>query len=85
MVTTTSLAAAIEALTAAVRTLAAAMAPEAATAAEPMALPEEWADWSVVELRAMLRSLPIDRRELPAPIEKLRRQELLDALQQLQC
>jgi hypothetical protein len=50
-----------------------------------MTLPEEWADWSVVELRGLLRSLPVDRRSLPAPIEKLRRQELLEALRQLQC
>ena len=85
MVTTTSLATAIEALSAAVLTLAAAVAPEATTAAEPMTLPEEWADWSVVELRGLLRSLPVDRRSLPAPIEKLRRQELLEALRQLQC
>jgi hypothetical protein len=37
----------------------------------------------VVELRALLRSYPIDRRSLPAPIELLRREELLEAQMQL--
>jgi hypothetical protein len=39
-----------------------------------------WEALSVVELRALLRDLPIDRTALPAPIEFLRRHELLDAL-----
>jgi hypothetical protein len=39
-----------------------------------------WEELSVVELRALLRDLPIDRSALPAPIEYLRRSELLDAL-----
>jgi hypothetical protein len=39
-----------------------------------------WEALSVVELRALLRDLPIDRYALPAPIEFLRRHELLDAL-----
>ncbi|MEB3301671.1 MAG: hypothetical protein VKN56_06840 [Cyanobacteriota bacterium] len=39
-----------------------------------------WETLSVVELRALLRDLPIDRTALPAPIEYLRRHELLDAL-----
>jgi hypothetical protein len=39
-----------------------------------------WEALSVVELRALLRDLPIDRSALPAPIEYLRRHELLDAL-----
>jgi hypothetical protein len=39
-----------------------------------------WETLSVVELRALLRDLPIDRSALPAPIEYLRRHELLDAL-----
>jgi hypothetical protein len=39
-----------------------------------------WETLSVVELRALLRDLPIDRTALPAPIEYLRRSELLDAL-----
>ena len=45
---------------------------------------ERWGQLSVVELRMLLRTLPIDRRWLPAPIEVLRRQELLEALRQLQ-
>ncbi|MCP9815200.1 hypothetical protein KBY76_00785 [Synechococcus sp. GreenBA-s] len=44
-----------------------------------------WEDLSVVELRALLRSYPIDRSSLPAPIEVLRRGELLEALSQLQA
>jgi hypothetical protein len=42
-----------------------------------------WYDLSVVELRSLLRDLPIDRSALPRPIEVMRRQELLDALQTL--
>lgn len=38
---------------------------------------------SVVELRSLLRDLPIDRSALPAPIEFLRRHELVEALLQL--
>jgi predicted phosphodiesterase len=44
-----------------------------------------WQERSVVELRALLRGLPVDRRSLPAPIEKLRRAELVEALQQLEA
>jgi hypothetical protein len=56
--------------------------------ADGSALPFEdedapWLDLSVVELRALLRDLPIDRCALPAPIEYHRRHELLDALQRL--
>ena len=80
-----SLVGAIEALTAAMQALALAVAPVPTSAAKPMERPEEWDDWSVVELRALLRSLPVDRRSLPAPIENLRRQELLAALRQLPC
>ena len=43
-----------------------------------------WDELSVVELRSLLRSYPIDRSSLPAPIELLRRQELVEALNQLQ-
>jgi hypothetical protein len=43
-----------------------------------------WDELSVRELRALLREYPIDRRSLPAPIELLRRSELLEALGQLQ-
>ena len=43
-----------------------------------------WDQMSVVELRALLRCYPIDRTVLPAPIELLRRDELLEALHELQ-
>jgi hypothetical protein len=42
-----------------------------------------WDRLSVVELRALLRDHPIDRMSLPAPIENLRRAELVEALRQL--
>jgi hypothetical protein len=42
-----------------------------------------WDALSVVELRALLRDYPIDRTSLPAPIENLRRAELVEALRQL--
>ena len=42
-----------------------------------------WDQLSVVELRALLRDYPIDRTSLPAPIENLRRAELVEALRQL--
>ena len=42
-----------------------------------------WDQLSVVELRALLRDYPIDRTSLPAPIEHLRRAELVEALRQL--
>jgi hypothetical protein len=44
-----------------------------------------WDDLSVVELRALLRDYPIDRTSLPAPIENLRRAELVEALRQMQA
>ena len=37
----------------------------------------------MVELRALLRDYPIDRTSLPAPIENLRRAELVEALRQI--
>jgi hypothetical protein len=43
-----------------------------------------WDALSVVELRALLRDYPIDRTSLPAPIENLRRAELVEALRQVQ-
>ena len=43
-----------------------------------------WDELSVQELRSLLREYPIDRRSLPAPIELLRRSELIEALTQLQ-
>ncbi len=42
-----------------------------------------WDHLSVVELRALLRDYPIDRTSLPAPIEHLRRAELVEALRQI--
>jgi hypothetical protein len=44
-----------------------------------------WEELSVVELRSLLRSYPIDRSSLPAPIELLRRNELIEALNQIQA
>ena len=41
-----------------------------------------WDQLSVVELRALLRDYPIDRTSLPAPIENMRRAELIEALRQ---
>jgi hypothetical protein len=43
-----------------------------------------WHDLSVRELQALVRDLPIDRSSLPAPIELMRRSELLEALNQVQ-
>lgn len=43
-----------------------------------------WDELSVVELRSLLRSVPIDRSSLPAPIELLRRRELVQALNQFE-
>jgi hypothetical protein len=43
-----------------------------------------WDQMTVVELRALLRCYPIDRTAMPAPIELLRRDELLAALHELQ-
>ena len=36
-------------------------------------------------MRSLLRSYPIDRSSLPAPIELLRRNELIQALNQIQA
>jgi hypothetical protein len=44
-----------------------------------------WEERSVEELRAELRSYPIDRTSLPAPIELLRRSELIEALEQIRA
>ena len=44
-----------------------------------------WDQLSVVELRALLREFPIDRTSLPAPIENLRRAELVEALRQVEA
>ena len=42
-----------------------------------------WDRLSVPELRALLREYPIDRSSLPAPIENLRRAELVESLRQI--
>jgi hypothetical protein len=44
-----------------------------------------WDALSVVELRALLRDYPIDRTSLPAPIENMRRAELVEALRQVEA
>jgi len=44
-----------------------------------------WDELSVVELRSLLRSYPIDRTSLPAAIERLRRSKLIEALNQIQA
>jgi hypothetical protein len=44
-----------------------------------------WDELSVEGLRSLLRRFPIDRRSLPAPIEHLRRSELIEALNQIQA
>lgn len=56
--------------------------PEAEWASDLWSCP--WDELSVQELRSLLREYPIDRRSLPAPIELLRRSELIEALSQLQ-
>lgn len=58
---------------------------EAAIVEEATALWDSpWHDLSVRELRMLVRDLPIDRTLLPAPIELLRRHELLEALERIQ-
>jgi hypothetical protein len=44
-----------------------------------------WEQLPVRALRAQLREAPIDRCSLPAPIENLRRAELLEALRQVEA
>ena len=44
-----------------------------------------WDELSVVELRSLLRSYPIDRSSLPTSIDRLRRTELIEALNQIQA
>ena len=51
----------------------------------PVNLSPLWDELSVVELRSLLRSYPIDRTSLPAAIERLRRNELIEALNQIQA
>ena len=59
-------------------------APKSAPRCAPN-LDSLWDELSVVELRSLLRSYPIDRTSLPAPIELLRRSELIEALNQIQA
>ena len=59
-----------------------------AQASQPTCVPNLsplWDELSVVELRSLLRSYPIDRTSLPAAIERLRRNELIEALNQIQA
>ena len=44
-----------------------------------------WDELSVRELRSFLRDFPIDRSSLPAPIEYLRRSEVIEALNQIRA
>ena len=59
-----------------------------AQAQQPTCVPNPsppWDDPPVVELRSLLRSYPIDRTSLPPAIERLRRNELIEALNQIQA
>ncbi len=85
------LGAAVLALAASLDRLAAAIggsaAPTAGTApTAPAAEPPQpsWQALPVRRLRALLRRYPIDRSSLPAPIETMRRAELLEALRQVE-
>jgi hypothetical protein len=44
-----------------------------------------WDELTVEQLRNVLRDFPIDRSSLPAPIEYLRRSEVIEALNQIQA
>jgi hypothetical protein len=44
-----------------------------------------WEELPVRALRAQLRGAPIGRRSLPAPIENMRRAELVEALRQVEA
>ena len=44
-----------------------------------------WDELTVDQLRNVLRDFPIDRSSLPAPIEYLRRSEVIEALNQSQA
>ena len=79
------LSAAVLALAGSVERLAAAIGgtgaliPAAAERHQP-----SWQNLPVRRLRALLRRYPIDRSSLPAPIETMRRAELLEALRQVE-
>ena len=65
--------------------LKAAGQPESVAVRPSSNLSSLWDELSVVELRSILRSYPIDRSSLPAPIELMRRNELIEALNQIQA
>ncbi len=65
--------------------LTAASQPEPVAVCPSPNLSSLWDELSVVELRSLLRSYPIDRSSLPAPIELMRRNELIEALNQIQA
>ncbi len=65
--------------------LTAASQPEPVAVCPNPNLSSLWDELSVVELRSLLRSYPIDRSSLPAPIELMRRNELIEALNQIQA
>jgi hypothetical protein len=65
--------------------LTAASQPESVAVCPSPNLSSLWDELSVVELRSLLRSYPIDRSSLPAPIELMRRNELIEALNQIQA
>ncbi len=65
--------------------LTAAGQPESVAVCPSSNLSSLWDELSVVELRSILRSYPIDRNSLPAPIELMRRNELIEALNQIQA
>lgn len=83
------LSAAVLALAGSVERLAAAIGgqPTTVTAARPSVAERHQPSWQslpVRRLRALLRRYPIDRSSLPAPIETMRRAELLEALRQVE-
>ena len=85
----TGLSAAVLALAASLDRLAAAVGGPAGTATgqgqpAPESPQASWQALPVRRLRALLRRYPIDRSSLPAPIETMRRAELLEALRQVQ-
>ena len=60
-------------------------APQSVTPACTHNLTTIWDELSVHQLRNLLRDFPIDRSSLPAAIERLRRSELIEALNQIQA
>ena len=61
---------------------------EVAQSSDPACTPNLnnlWDELTVKQLRNVLRDFPIDRSSLPAPIEYLRRSEVIEALNQIQA